>query len=77
MHAVVCAAQASVVSEPFKHFYEALEFQWLCLARQAEHEAVGEKAIDTRAARSGEHASTGVSNRAPSVTSPPPETCAA
>ena len=77
MHAVVCAAQASVVSEPFKHFYEALEFQWLCLALQAEREAVGEKVIDARAARSEEHASTGASNTAPSVTSPRPETCAA
>jgi hypothetical protein len=77
MHAVVCAAQASVVSEPFKHFYEALEFQWLCLARQAEREAASEKVIDTRAVRSEEYASTGISSRAPSVTSPPPETCAA
>jgi len=50
MHAAVCAAQASVVSDPFKHFYEALEFQWLCLAQQAEREAVCEKVIDARAA---------------------------
>jgi hypothetical protein len=50
MHAAACAARASAVSEPFKHFYEALEFQWLCLAQQAEREAVCEKVIDTQAA---------------------------
>jgi hypothetical protein len=40
MHAVVCAAQASAAPNPMKQFYRALELQWVCLAQQAEREAV-------------------------------------
>jgi hypothetical protein len=40
MDAVVCAAQASAAPDPMKHFYQALELQWVCLAQQAEREAV-------------------------------------
>jgi hypothetical protein len=39
-HAVVCAAQASAAPDPMKQFYQALELQWVCLARRAEREAV-------------------------------------
>jgi hypothetical protein len=40
MHAVVCAAQAIATPDPMKQFYRALELQWVCLAQQAEREAV-------------------------------------
>jgi hypothetical protein len=38
INATVCAAQANAAAEPFRHFYEALELQWRCLANQAQRE---------------------------------------
>jgi hypothetical protein len=38
-NAAKCALHAMAVPHPMKHFYEALQLQWECLARQAEHEA--------------------------------------
>ena len=39
INAADCAAQATAASEPFKHFYQALELQWRCLAHLAERES--------------------------------------
>jgi hypothetical protein len=35
-NAAVCAMHATAVPDPMKQFYQALEFQWECLARHAE-----------------------------------------
>jgi hypothetical protein len=50
MHAVVCAAQAIAAPDPMKQFYRALELQWVCLAQQAEREAVTSQQAETAAA---------------------------
>ena len=50
MHAVVCAAQATAAPDPMKQFYQALELQWVCLAQQAEREAVTSQQAETAAA---------------------------
>ena len=54
MHAVVCAAQASAAPNPMKQFYRALELQWVCLAQQAEREAVTSQQGEIAAAESDE-----------------------
>ena len=53
INAAVCASQASAASEPFKHFYQALELQWRCLAQLSERESetvAREEDIVTKAA---------------------------
>ena len=37
-NAAVCGMHAAAVPDPMKQFYQALEFQWECLARLAERE---------------------------------------
>jgi hypothetical protein len=42
---------AAAVPDPMKQFYQALELQWECLARQAEREALNNNEVDaTKAA---------------------------
>ena len=45
-HAAVCAMHAAAVPDPMKQFYQALELQWECLARQAEREALNGNEAD-------------------------------
>ena len=43
--------QCTLVSDPMKQFYQALERQWQCLARLAEREALNSNEVDaTKAA---------------------------
>ena len=50
-HAALCAMHAAAVPDPMKQFYQALELQWECLARQAEREALNSNEVDaTKAA---------------------------
>jgi hypothetical protein len=43
--------RAAAVPNPMKQFYQALEFQWECLARLAEREALNSNEVDaTKAA---------------------------
>ena len=50
-NAALCAMHAAAVPDPMKPFYQALELQWECLARQAEREAVnGNEVAATKAA---------------------------
>jgi hypothetical protein len=50
-NAALCAMHASAVPDPMKQFYQALQLQWECLARQAEREAVNSNETDaTKAA---------------------------
>ena len=44
-NAALCAMHAAAVPDPMKPFYQALELQWECLARQAEREAVNNNAV--------------------------------
>ena len=37
---------AAAVPDPMKQFYQALELQWECLARQAEREALNGNEAD-------------------------------
>jgi hypothetical protein len=51
INAAVCAMHAAAVPDPMKQFYQALELQWECLARQAEREALSSNEVDaTKAA---------------------------
>jgi hypothetical protein len=45
-NAAVCALHAAAVPDPMKQFYQALEFQWECLARLAEREALNSNEVD-------------------------------
>ena len=45
-HAALCAMHAAAVPDPMKQFYQALELQWECLARQAEREALNSNEVD-------------------------------
>ncbi|MBV8745435.1 MAG: hypothetical protein JO134_10390 [Xanthobacteraceae bacterium] len=38
-NAALCALHAAAVPDPMKQFYQALQLQWECLARQTEREA--------------------------------------
>ena len=49
-NAAVCAMHAATVPEPMKQFYQALELQWECLARQAEREALNGNEVDAKKA---------------------------
>jgi hypothetical protein len=50
-HAALCAMHAAAMPDPMKQFYQALELQWECLARQAEREALNNNEVDaTKAA---------------------------
>ena len=45
-HAALCAMHAAAVPDPMKQFYQALELQWECLARQAAREAINGNEVD-------------------------------
>jgi hypothetical protein len=50
-NAAICAMHAAAVPDPMKQFYQALQLQWECLARQAERQAVNSNELDaTKAA---------------------------
>ena len=46
INAAVCAMHAAAVPDPMKQFYQALELQWECLARQAEREGVNGNEVE-------------------------------